>query len=472
MPSLSLYFSSLFSIVGLAQAEKFPQSLTDLRAQLKSDGGVTFDPLGVAAVLYNPRVDKSAARLYTQFDRGLFIWPHLTMIGGTLPPMQMLVERLNATMKWIHPSIKLCAQDTTMLPVRSDVSGNVFRQLPLNLSNAWLTGIISFQTSRQPGNDFAVVCVDAMYPSSDERRKNVRQQLGTLRWLLRKWTLDTICLVNGAMLMTGMVCGILSADLWAFTLFLLYSSHWLASVLISFTSMVKIHKPDHVKNDLRDRYAVYERDEGGTVIFKGPQRELEEWARSTWEYDRNCGKDFLHWFWTLSGTFSGISSVACMVNMKGTLQLAFLGVLVYSSLAEIVATRIARQLQTKAHGRIYADKVLNNDTRTKAIVRATLEISTECRLSDLNWVKMGLLPPMRVFEKMQKLLKDISDIDQSVDDRRAAVKKECAAFIHSVEPSEQMLAERIVKEVMEALGILQDVGAVHQLNASDVNPQS
>ncbi|CAG8010046.1 unnamed protein product [Penicillium nalgiovense] len=384
MPSLSLYFSSLLSIVGLAQAEKFPQSLTDLRAQLKSDGGVTFDPLDVAAVLYNPRVDKSAARLYTQFDRGLFIWPHLTMIGGTLPPMQMLVERLNATMKWIHPSIKLCAQDTTMLPVRSDVSGNVFRQLPLNLSNAWLTDIISFQTSRQPGNDFAVVCVDAMYPSRDERQKNVRQQLGTFTWLLRKWTLDSICLVNGTMLMTGMVCGILTADLWAFTLFLLYSIHWLASVLISFTSMVKIHKPDHIKNDPGVRYAVYERDEGGTVIFKGPQRELEEWARSTWEYDRNRGKDFLHWLWTLSGTFSGISSIACMVNMKGALQLAFLAVLVYSSLAEIVATRIARQLQTRAHGRIYAEKVLNNATRTKAIIRATLQISPKCRLRDLN----------------------------------------------------------------------------------------
>ncbi|CAG7937467.1 unnamed protein product [Penicillium nalgiovense] len=472
MPSLSLYFSSLLSIVGLAQAEKFPQSLTDLRAQLKSDGGVTFDPLGVAAVLYNPRVDKSAARLYTQFDRGLFIWPHLTMIGGTLPPMQMLVERLNATMKWIHPSIKLCAQDTTMLPVRSDVSGNVFRQLPLNLSNAWLTGIISFQTSRQPGNDFAVVCVDAMYPSRDERQKNVRQQLGTFTWLLRKWALDSICLVNGTMLMTGMVCGILTADLWAFTLFLLYSIHWLASVLISFTSMVKIHKPDHIKNDPGVRYAVYERDEGGTVIFKGPQRELEEWARSTWEYDRNRGKDFLHWLWTLSGTFSGISSVACMVNMKGALQLAFLAVLVYSSLAEIVATRIARQLQTKAHGRIYAEKVLNNATRTKAIIRATLQISPKCRLRDLNWVKMGLLPPMRVFEKMQDLLREISDIDQSIDDLRAAVEKKCDAFIDSVDPSEDKLARRIATEVMVTLGFLQDVGAVHQLNAPNGNPQS
>ncbi|CAI7616555.1 unnamed protein product [Penicillium discolor] len=435
MPSLSLYLSSLISIIGQAQAEKFPQSLTDLHAQLKRDDGVTFDPLGVAAVLYNPRVDKSAARLYTQFDRGLFIWPHLTMIGGTLPPMQMLVERLNATMKWIHPSIKLCAQDTTMLPVRSDVSGNVFRQLPLNLSNAWLTDIISFQTSKQPGNDFVVVCVDAMYQAIEERQKNVRQQSGNLRWLLGKWTLDSICLVNGAMLVTGMV------------------SHWFASVLISFTSMVKIHKPDHIKNDMRDRYAVYERDEGGTVIFKGPQRELEEWARSTWEYDRTWVKDSLHWLWTLTGTFSGISSVACMVNMKGALQLAFLGVLVYSSLAEIGATRIARHLQTKAHGHISMDRVLNNRTRSLAIIRATLQITPECRLKGLNWVKMGLLPPMQVFQKMQELLREISEIEQSIDRPGVAVKEKCDNFLNDVDPSEQMLAKRIVKEVRETLGI-------------------
>ncbi|KAJ5951594.1 uncharacterized protein N7479_010007 [Penicillium vulpinum] len=457
MPSSSLYLSSLLSIIGLAQAEKFPQSLTDLHAQLKSDDGVTFDPLGVAAVLYNPRVDKSAARLYTQFDRGLFIWPHLTMIGGTLPPMQMLVERLNATMKWIHPSIKLCAQDTVMLHVRSDVSGNVFRQLPLNLSNAWLTDIISFQTSKQPGNDFVVVYVDAMYQSREERQKNVRQQLGNLTWLLTKWALDLICLVNGAMLTTGMVCGILMADLWAFTLFFLYSSHWFASVLISFTSMVKIHKPDHIKNDTQDRYAVYERDEGGTVIFKGPQKELEEWARSTWEYDRTGVKDALHWFWTLSGTFSGISSVACMVNMKGALQLAFLGVLVYSSLAEICATRIARHLQTKAHGHIFADRVLNNQTRSRAIIRATLQITRECRLKGLDWVKMGLLPPMQVFEKMQELLEEISNIEESIAIPRGLVEEKCANFLNNVDSSEQMLAQRIVDEVMETLGFLKSI---------------
>jgi hypothetical protein len=451
MLSPTLYLSSLLYLAGLAQAAKFPESLTGLYAHLKDDSEVTFDPLGVAAVLYNPRVDKSAAKLYTQFDRGLFIWPHLTMIGGTLPPMQMLVERLNATMKWIHPSIKLCAKDTTMLPVRSDVSGNVFRQLPLNLSNAWLTDIISFQTSKQPGNDFIVARVDDMYQSKEQRQKNVRQQSGNLTWLMLKWTLDLICLVNGAILTAGVVCGILMADIWAFTLFFLYASHWFASVLISLTSMVKIHKPEHIKNDTRDRYAVYERDEGGTVIFKGRQKDLEEWARSTWEYDQTWVKDCLHWFWTLSGTFSGISSVACMVNMKGAMQLGFLCALVYSSIAEIGATRIARNLQAKAQGDISVDRVLDNRTRSLAIIRATLQIKPECRLKGLDWVKMGLLPPMEVFKKMQELLREIEKIQPDLKHSQALVDDKCVQFLRDVNPLERMLAERIVAEVKETL---------------------
>ncbi|CAG8010018.1 unnamed protein product [Penicillium nalgiovense] len=85
---------------------------------------------------------------------------------------------------------------------------------------------------------------------------------------------------------------------------------------------------------------------------------------------------------------------------------------------------------------------------------------------------MGLLPPMRVFEKMQDLLREISDIDQSIDDLRAAVEKKCDAFIDSVDPSEDKLARRIATEVMVTLGFLQDVGPVHQLNAPNGNPQS
>ncbi|KAJ5927683.1 hypothetical protein N7516_009456 [Penicillium verrucosum] len=138
--------------------------------------------------------------------------------------------------------------------------------------------------------------------------------------------------------------------------------------------------------------------------------------------------------------------------MKGALQLAFLVVLVYSSLAEIGATRIARHLQTKAHGHISVDQVLDNRTRSLAIIRATLQITPECRLKGLDWVKMGLLPPMQVFQKMQELLREVSNIDQSIVHPGAAVKEKCDNFLNGVDPAEQMLAKRIVNEVAETLG--------------------
>ncbi|KAJ5096462.1 hypothetical protein NUU61_005818 [Penicillium alfredii] len=432
------------------------------QAKLKAQDGVTFDPLGVAAVLYNPRVDHSAARLYTQYDHGLFTWPHMIMIGGTLPPMQMLVERLTATMRWIHPSIKLCAKDTTMLPVQSDVSENVFQQLPLNLSNVWFSDIVSFETSSHPGNDFAVVVVDTIFQPLSEAKRHVRDRLGIVRWRILKWALDLSGLVNGAMLFAGTVFGILVADIWAFTLFFLYSSHWLASLLISRTSMVKIHKPARVKPDSTLRYAVWQRAEGGTVIFKGRQNKLEEWARSTWEYDRTWVKDCLHWLWIMSGTLSGIASVACMVNMRGYMQLAFLGTLIYGSLAEIGATRIARILQTAAHGEVPKATVQDNKYRTEGIIRATLEVDESCRLTNLDWIELGLLPSYPVFHKMQELLRDLSTTQtnedktkSSGDIRDGTIHEKCAQFLELFDfpHHHEGLAKRIVKEIQRALGI-------------------
>ncbi|KAJ5902204.1 hypothetical protein N7495_002732 [Penicillium taxi] len=461
MASLFSLSLSILALANFVQAKSnFPYPLSEAHAHLKTDDGVTFDPLGVAAVLYNPRADKSAARLYTQYDRKLFTWPHMTMIGGTLPPLEMLVERLVSVFKWIHPAIKMCAKDTTQLPVRSDVSGNVFRQLPLNLSNLWLSDIISFQTSKQPGNDFAIVWVDTVHQSGEDGEDYVRAQIGNIGWRVGKWGLDLMCLLNGAMLLAAMVCGILVADIWAFTLFLLYVCHWLASVFISLTTMVEIHVPA-IRDDSTHRYAVYEREEGGTVIFKGPQKNLEEWARSTWEYKRTWTKDFLHWLWVLTGTMSSIASVACMVNMYGYMQLAFLGVLVYSSLAEIVATRVARILQTKAHGPIFKAEVLDNKSRSRAIIRATLEVIPECRLRNLNWIKMGLLPPMLVFHKMQDLLEGLSEMQEdgslsfpANESQRPAIELKFNAFLDAVSIEDYgslPLARRIRDEVYETL---------------------
>lgn len=464
----------LLALAGLAHAaeEKFPAPIADAYAELKVDDGVTFDPLGVAAVLYNPRADRSTARLYTQYDGHLFTWPHMTMIGGTLPPMQMLVERLTAPFKWIHPAIKMCANDTTMLPIRSDVSGNVFRQLPFNLSNTWLSDVIHFEPSSHPGNDFAIVYVDAIHRSNSKGEKGevltqdeeiVRSNIGSIRWRAGKWALDFLCLFNGALVLAGMVCGILVADIWAFTLFLLYSCHWGVSVGISLVPMITVHIPPRINPDSTDRYAVYEREEGGTVIFKGPQSTLETWARSTWEYNPSKVKDSLHWVWIVTGTLSAVASVACMVNMHGTIQLGFLGVLVYATVAEIGATRIARILQTSARGQIPKAFVRNNSSRSKAIIGATIGVAPKCRLAGLDWISMGLLPKMPAFEEMQTLLKNIGEIIGDIKGgkpplegtlRDEAIKSECEEFITKMkarDPERMRLAERIKKEVYETM---------------------
>ncbi|KAJ5890341.1 uncharacterized protein N7473_006569 [Penicillium subrubescens] len=478
---MTLFRSSFFTLNffvlldHVQAATDFPVSLSEAHPELKKDYGVTFDPLGVAAILYNQRADRSAARLYTQYDRNLFIWPHMTMIGGTLPPMQMLVERLTAPFKWIHPAIKMCAKDTTMLPIRSDISGNVFRQLPYNLSNTWLSDIISFEPSEHPGNDFAIAYVDRVHQKPKKPKKTdkdanpagedheeeilIRSEIGNVRWQAGRWTLNLLGIINGAMVLTGMVFGILLADIWAFTLFLLYSLHWGASVAISIDSMVTVHTPPRIVPESSDRFAVYEREEGGTVIFKGPQRTLETWARSTWEYDPSWDKDFRHWLWIITGSLSGIASVACMVNMQGRMQLVFLGVLVYASVAEIGATRIARILQTKAHGPIAQDFVRKNATRSLSIIQATLTVLPRCRLTGLDWIKMGLLPDMLVFREMQALLRDISQIlghDKEDSDplavtvRALDIKDRCLRFVDKVKTEDSArgpLAMRIYDEI-------------------------
>ena len=128
---------------GLVEA-KYPFSSEGPKATLRNESTVSFDPLGVAAVLHNPRAAASAAKLYVQFDNDVFHWPHMSMVGGTLPAIQMLVEYVTSGLpsKSLEAPIKMCAKYITMIPVRSDF---VFRELPLDFSNGWLGGLISFR---------------------------------------------------------------------------------------------------------------------------------------------------------------------------------------------------------------------------------------------------------------------------------------------------------------------------------------
>ncbi|QKX53118.1 uncharacterized protein TRUGW13939_00192 [Talaromyces rugulosus] len=376
-------------------------------ATLKDDNEVTFDPLGVAAVLHNPRASLSAARLYTQYDHSIFTWPHTMMMGAALIPVKVLVEHLTATFQSIHPAISLCTRDTQTLAV---VSNMVFKEFPLDFSKMWVGDVIAYKSSTKPVNDFMIVCMD-------EELAQDRQHQGpskATRWLGRR-VLDAIMIMNGMILAVGAILGSLYIDIWAITLFCFYLIHCVAGFAISHTPLVVPQKMT-IKDDSTVRYAIYQRPAGGTVVFKGRQDTMERWARITWEFKRSFYNDCLHWFWMISGTLSAIASVACMVNMQGFIQLIFLGQLVYASLAEIVATRVARILggQANASNRTYL--VSGNTFRTNGIIRATIEADAQFRLVGLDWVGLKRMPADRIFIDMQDLLlKQINEVQERIE---------------------------------------------------------
>ncbi|GAD91873.1 conserved hypothetical protein [Paecilomyces variotii No. 5] len=444
MPTVGQFAVYAISLaLNAADVQALPFSTSNPHAELEDTNQITFDPLAVAAVLHNPRADLSAAKLYTQYDRDSFTWPHTMMMGGTLTPVKMLVEHLTATYASVHPALSLCTRNIQKLEIKSNI---IFRELPLSFCNIWLNDALSFRSSDRPGNDFMIVYIDDILA----RRKPPTSDI----WA-RRLVLQLISLLTGFILVVGVVFGVLTADIWAVTLFFLYTMHWLASALISRTSLVKVHM-DTIKPDPTPTYAIYERPSGGNIVFKGRYDALERWGRMTWEYRTSPINDLMHWFWVISGTLAAISSVACMVNMRGYMQLAFLGVLAYASLAEILATRLAGSLQYLVQGSGKTCEVKNNNTRTQGIIRATVEVDPEFRLTGLDWVKLAGLPNLKIFREMIVLLGRINDVQSrstsELDHKFLEdIEKEFSIFYQSLEHPDHPLANRIVSEVRDAL---------------------
>ena len=181
-------------------------------ANLRGFDSITFDPLGVAAILGNPRADLSAARLYVQSHRQTFRWPHTTMIGGALTPVSTLVSHLAQTDS-IHPAVTMCTRDEKSISI---ISNTVFRDLRVNVSNIWLRDVLNFKPSRVPvqslistrnivgraGNDFAIASVNNVFgqsddsasddPESDRRESKLRNY--SVRW--RRIVIDLMGLLT------------------------------------------------------------------------------------------------------------------------------------------------------------------------------------------------------------------------------------------------------------------------------------
>jgi hypothetical protein len=88
----------------------------------------------------------------------------------------------------------------------------------------WLNVAIAYKSPFKPADDFMIVCMD-----------NIAHSIGPSKatnWLGRL-SLDIISLINRLIIMAGIVLDILSSGIWALTLFVFYSTHWLASLAIS-----------------------------------------------------------------------------------------------------------------------------------------------------------------------------------------------------------------------------------------------
>ncbi|KAA6413330.1 MAG: hypothetical protein FRX48_03076 [Lasallia pustulata] len=434
---------------------------------LRRSSDITFDPLGVAAVLGNPRADLSAARLYVQSDRKIFRWPHTTMVGGALTPVKTLVDHL-AQHDSIHPAVSMCTRDETMIPIRSNT---VFKELRVNVGNLWLRDVINFKPSKEevadngdkmtgwPGNDIAIAYVSRVFeppasssdPQSSSPMVTIRKHLITMTGVL-----------TGLLLSTGACFSILTGDVWGAVLFVFYLSHWTVSTMISYTQLVTTTCPE-IRPDETIRFAVYERPVGigGTVVFKGAQQDLERWARTTLQFRNTTLASTLHWAWLVTGTLSAISSIACMVNMSGKFQLVFLGVLAYSSLAELWLTQSARAIQRKLSESKHVSRVVvlrGNQTRTKAIIRGTLspEVGESCSLANLDWIGLSLLPKTPIFVGMQDMLRAISASAEPNEVATAVIAFRQSCYNHGTlldekQRNDNQLVDRIVREVEETL---------------------
>ena len=135
-----------------------------------------------------------------------------------------------------------------------------------------------------------------------------------------------------------------------------------------------------------------------------------------------------------------------MVNMGGRLQLVFLGILACSSIAELWLTQAARYIQGRKRGSAVFGKIkylLENKTRTEAIIRTTIGIPEECNLKDLDWVGLGLLPPTPLFKEFQYMIKTIEEGGS------ASVESALENFSRLSNPKAENVAlvERIITEV-------------------------
>ena len=200
-----------------------------------------------------------------------------------------------------------------------------------------------------------------------------------------------------------------------------------------------------VRVDPAIRYAVYQRPTGGKIVFKGGQDTLETWARMAWTFQRTKINNTVHWSWMITGFLSAAASVICMVNMRGYLQLAYLGVLLISSGLEILVTIIARNIQHRAIHYGDACLIRSNDKWSKSVIRAALEVEDRWSLESLPWVEFGRFPDTKVWANLCDLLPELRALNRPM--ARASVVERLS---RGTPKDLASLVDRLADEICEA----------------------
>ncbi|KAH8908611.1 hypothetical protein BR93DRAFT_925703 [Coniochaeta sp. PMI_546] len=386
---------------------------------VKRTDAVSFDPLAVLAILWNPRASVSTSRLYAQPCRDRFRWPHLMQIGAVTVPVSVLVSHLTSNYRSVHPALEMFMASVDELSVKSTIGNavNLFRTLPVSSCESGLIDSLSFRPSRYPGNDIVVVSLrargkglsDAQVVTESREVRELSQRLGRL-------VFRAVEVLMSLIVVFGLVFCVLWADMWGIVLFGVYLLHWFASVAISFGRLVE---PDtwttlRIRADERIVYAVYGRPSGGWIVFRGTQETMERWARTSWRFSGDPWSRLVHWSWIVTGLFAALASVACMVNMNGYTQLVFLGMLLYGSAAEILLTVVDRTLETGSNsvlGPYSALEVEPGDKLYKSIIRASIGIAADYQLGSLSWISIGLLPSRDVFQALEAAVGFLHNVD-------------------------------------------------------------
>jgi hypothetical protein len=123
-----------------------------------------------------------------------------------------------------------------------------------------------------------------------------------------------------------------------------------------------------------------------------------------------------------TGSLSAAASVICMVNMAGSLQLAYLGTLILSSFGELLVNRLVRQIQNTAiyYGSSYF--IGDSEHWSRSIIRSALETDDKFCLADLPWCGFSLLPDIPVFRNLCAVLSELKKSGAGMTDAEIEMK--------------------------------------------------